>query len=136
MYEELVIVAYILTTIGYCIEILYLLTYGDDKHTNICLWTSNGMAYVLALLYCYENQYIYIMYFFIVQTVLCFICLTINMYYACITKESTQRFIVQETMPQLHENYNKSAFEIEEGGEKKMISNPIHTKYTFTPFLI
>ena len=136
MYEELIIVSYILLGIGYCIEICYLFTYGDDKHTNVCLWTSNGTGFILALMYCYENQYIYLIYFFIVHIILCFICLTINVYYAMIKKEDTQTFIVQETMPQLHENYKeKNVFDIEKG-EQKMISNPLYTKYTFTHFLI
>jgi hypothetical protein len=125
------IVSYILLTIGYCIEIYYLFRYGDDKHTNVCLWTTNGMGFILALMYCYENQYFYLMYFFIFHTVLCFICLSINCYYALITKEDTQTFIVQETMPQLHETYKeKNVFDIEKG-EQKMISNPLHTKYSF-----
>jgi ABC-type transport system involved in multi-copper enzyme maturation permease subunit len=63
------------------------------------------------------------MYFFIFQLVFCFVCLTINVYYALITKEDTQTFIVQETMPNLHENYKEN--------ENVHMVNPFYTKYSF-----
>jgi hypothetical protein len=84
MYEQLIIATYVITTIGYLIEIYSLYKYKDDKPTNVCLWTANGTASTIAFFYCFENGYTYLLYLFVIQYAFCSLCLIINIYYAYI----------------------------------------------------
>ena len=128
MYQPLIILTYILTSIGYIIEIYHLLKYGEDKHTNICLWTANGGACIFAFVYCFENGYKDLMVLFILHYAFCFICISLNLYNA-LTKKGMTTYIIQEKTPQLEDTYpsKSGSFEIEMK-PIRMMSNPIHKK--------
>jgi hypothetical protein len=130
MYEELLIPTYILLAIGYGIEIYHLCYYGEDKHTNVCLWTANGCASTIAFIYCFENQYIELMIFFSIQYSLCFICLSLSIY-CILMKMGIRTYRIEETvLPPPDENdilEGGYSFEIEKDPNFTM-TNPLHKK--------
>jgi hypothetical protein len=131
MLQELIIVAYILSTLGYGIEIYHLCYYGEDKHTNVCLWTANGGASIFAFVYCFENKYTDLMILFIIQYCLCFLCLLLNIY-CILMKMGIRTYRIEETaLPPPPNEYDHSeggySFEIEKDTNFTM-ANPLHKK--------
>ena len=95
MYETILIATYLVTSIGYAIQIYNMKKEIDHKPINVCLWTANGTGYLVIIVYCYFNNLADLMFLFIVQYVFCFICLTINMYYTFMISR-TQLHLVEE----------------------------------------
>jgi hypothetical protein len=98
MFEQLITVSYVVTSIAYLIEIYNLIQYGENKYTNVLWWAINGIGSILALFYCLFNQpndlMKRLMTLFMIQICLSATCLTITMYYCF--KDSLVSYNIKE----------------------------------------
>jgi hypothetical protein len=134
MLDGLLIAVYIFVSIGYIIEIYNLFKYGDDKHTNICLWTANGGGSIFAYVYCFENNYNELSILFIIHYSLCFLCLSINLYFVY-SKNFLRTYEINEKNDSMDQQIDlenqdtimKTSFEIDMN-PKIMWTNPLYSK--------
>jgi peptidoglycan/LPS O-acetylase OafA/YrhL len=121
MYEEIFIPVYALAMIGYTIEIYHLFKFGDDKNTNTCLWTTNGGSFIFAMVYCYFNQYTYLMWLFVIHYACCFVCLCLNIYFVYFMGTKRVYTLEPDTLPPLPSSFGRDI-------ELKPMSNPLYEK--------